>query len=79
MARGWESKQIEEQRDVKGTDSPKGKPLSPEQRARAQQRQGLELSLAGVRRQLGSQLPPARREMLERAAADLEQRLAELG
>ena len=71
MARGWESKSVESQQaETRPTRS--GPALTPEARARLEQRQSLDLSLARVRDDLTRASQPAHRAMLERAAAALE-------
>lgn len=71
MARGWESKSVESQQ-ADTRPAPSGPALTPEARARLEQRQSLDLSLARVRDDLTRASQPAHRAMLERAAAALE-------
>ena len=80
MARGWESKSVEEQQAAAvASRTPPHAPLSPQQAARQQQQEGLRLSISRTLRQLERAQNPAHREMLEAALADLEKRLASLG
>jgi hypothetical protein len=80
MARGWESKSVEEQQalaaDAKKSAKP---PLTPEQAARQRERQSFELSRQRVLQQLQSACNPRHRQMLEDALADLDRKLVALG
>jgi hypothetical protein len=79
VAKGWESKSIEEQQseaiNAKRSLNPQ---LPVEQIKAAQIRQGLELSRHRVLQQLQLACNPKHRSMLERALADLDERLAKL-
>ena len=79
MARGWESKSVEAQQDDKarGGAKPTG-PASPEEAARAAERQTIELALARARNDLARAKVPAHRSMLEQAIAALTERLRAL-
>jgi hypothetical protein len=80
MARGWESKSVEEQQSQ--AVSPDSKPGSRPTRAqltRQRQRQGLLLSRARVIQQLGATQKTQHRQMLEAALLDLDAQLARLG
>ena len=80
MARGWESKSIEEQQSQAKSSPPKSGPrATPEETARHRQRQGLLLSRARVVQQLGAAQNAHHRQMLEDALRDLDTRLAQLG
>jgi hypothetical protein len=82
MARGWESKSVEEQQavaDATPTPSPAKRPLTPDQIAKQRQVQGLLLSRQRVLQQLQSVENPRHREMLESALSDLDVQLARLG
>ena len=79
MARGWESKSVEQQQaEMSEQAKPAGPPLSLEQRERDRKRQGLLLS----RRHLSSQLEAAQnrrhRQMLTDAIAELDRQLSSL-
>lgn len=77
MARGWESKSIEEQQAQAGPDAPKLRaPLSPQQIAKERQQQLLRLSRQRVLQQLEMARNPQHREMLNKALADLDTKLA---
>jgi hypothetical protein len=79
VARGWESKSVEEQQSEAGTPSDPARPrLTPEQIAHRQRKQGLLLSRKRVEQQLQSAQHPQHREMLEAALSDLEARLRQL-
>lgn len=78
MARGWESKSVEEQQSEAATKPSRKQPLSPEQAARQQQKLGLTLSRQRVLQQLGVVQNSAHRKMLESALADLDAKLAQL-
>jgi hypothetical protein len=80
MARGWESKSIEEQQSQTASSEPKPGPRpTPDQLARQRQRQGLLLSRARVRQQLETAQNADHRRMLEGALADLDAQIARLG
>ncbi len=79
MARGWESKSVEEQQaEALETKSEHKRPLSAPEAARARKREGLLLSRKHILDEMQSSQNPRRREMLERALADLDSRLAAL-
>jgi hypothetical protein len=79
MARGWESKSVEQQQDEAATTSARPKArLTPEQAALKRQRQTLELSRDDIRRQLTLACNPRHRQMLDAALADLEVKLRNL-
>lgn len=79
MARGFDSKSVEEQqaeylaKRSRGTKAP----VSPEEAAKHRERRSLELSLKNIASQLAG-ATGHRREMLERARAELERKLAGL-
>lgn len=78
MARGWESKSVEEQQSERGQTDSHGPRLSPEQAARQRQLGALLLSRKQVEHDLESATNSARREMLQRALSDLDARVASL-
>jgi len=79
MARGWESKSIEEQQAAAGASvNPRGKQLSPEQQVRLRQVEGLQLARKQVERQLAAATNPVHRNMLQEALAELDRQLHEL-
>ena len=75
MARGWESKNIESQQE-EALSAREVKPaLSPEERARLEQRQSVELALAAKRSELAHATSDAHRAYLTRAINDLQRAL----
>lgn len=79
MAKGWESKSVEEQQnEAKNINKSTQPPKTPEQIALDQRRQGLELSRQRVLQELQLACKPNHRSMLERALADLNERLGKL-
>jgi hypothetical protein len=78
MARGWESKSIESQQDEAGRKSSGGPDLTPDQRARLQQKAGLQLALAETQAQLGAACRPAHREMLKLRLEAIQAQLKDL-
>ena len=76
MARGWESKSVEQQQEeAKATHGGRREQLSAEQIAEAQRRKGLELSRKRILEQLERAVHPRHRQMLEAALAELEKKL----
>lgn len=76
MARGWESKSVEQQQEeAKSAYGRKGVPLSHEQIRAEQLRRGLELSRQRILQQLERASKPQHRSMLEAALADLDAKL----
>jgi len=79
MAKGWESKSVEEQQAEANTAPQPLRPrLTPEQIAKQQVRNGVALSRQRILQQLQSACNPNHRNMLEKALADLDERLAKL-
>ena len=76
MARGWESKSVEEQQNEFAKSSEKKGPLSPEDEKRLLRRQSLELSRAHVLEQIRRSQNPRYTEMLNRELEQLERQLA---
>jgi hypothetical protein len=80
MARGWESKSVEEQQSQAASSEPRPGPQpTPDQLARQQQKQGLLLSRSRVIQQLETAQNTQHRLMLEAALLDLDAQLARLG
>jgi hypothetical protein len=78
VARGWESKSVEEQQsEARQENAPRGQ-MTPEQIEGRRKRDGLILSRKSVQAQLNSATNPTHRQMLERALADLDQQIASL-
>ena len=78
MARGWESKSVEEQQSAANTQVESKQRLTPEQAARKQQREAIELSRRRVLQQLDEVQNPRHRQMLEAALTELDERLTRL-
>jgi hypothetical protein len=79
MARGWESKSVEQQQDEAASKQEHGEALTPEQIVERQRRQGLELSRQRILQQLQVACNPRHREMLEAALAELDHQLNRKG
>jgi hypothetical protein len=77
MARGWESKAIEAQQEMRGS-ARKGAaaPLSADERARLDRRRTLELARARTLADLQAATSAGHRRMLERALQDLDEELS---
>jgi hypothetical protein len=77
MARGWESKSVEQQQDEMVNPSKSfGPQLSPEQKANNRKREGLLLSRKRLIQQLQASSRPPHRQMLEQALAEIDKQLA---
>jgi hypothetical protein len=76
MARGWESKSVEDQQAEAGRRSVKGPALSPEERDRRQYAEGLALGLADLSAQFRAACQPAHQDMLRRRIVAIEALLA---
>ena len=79
MARGWESKSVEEQQSAASTQVESKQRLAPQQAAQKQERDAIGLSRQRVLQQLQEVQNPRHREMLEIALSELDQRLVRLG
>jgi hypothetical protein len=78
MARGWESKAVEEQQSEALQESVPRAQMTPEQMEGRRKLDGLILSRKSVQSQLNSATNAAHRQMLERALADLDRQIAQL-
>ena len=78
MARGWESKSVEEQQSQAASRPVPKTPLTPEQIARQRQIDALQLARRHLLDQLQTIQNPRHRRMLEDGLAELDQRLARL-
>ena len=77
MARGWESKAVEEQQAARESNAPVAGPaLSEADTAEAQQLASLRLARARVLADLQMSCRPAHRAMLETALADLDEKIS---
>ncbi|HMH06914.1 MAG TPA: hypothetical protein VK579_09590 [Terriglobales bacterium] len=79
MARGWESKSVEEQQAAATLKAESKQRLTPEQAARTQQQEAIYLSRRRILQQLQSVQNPRHRQMLESALSELDARLARMG
>jgi hypothetical protein len=76
MARGWESKSVEQQQEEFASNKGGAKvPLSSQQIAAAHERNGIELSRQHILQQLQVACNPRHRQMLEAALAELDRKL----
>jgi hypothetical protein len=80
MARGWESKSVEEQLAEAEENLQDGtrRKMSPEEIQRAQKRRGIELALAKINSDLAVCANERHRAMLEAGKQELEKQLAAL-
>jgi hypothetical protein len=80
MARGWESKSVEDQQDAaeRARAARQAPALTPEAQARAQEREGLRLARARTVATLQTACNPRHRAMLEETLAHLDAQLAAL-
>ena len=73
MARGWESKAIEDQQAAAAASSRKsGRSISPEEAARLRRIEGLRLSRRNIERQLAAARSDRHRSMLQQALDELD-------
>ncbi len=80
MARGWESKSVEQQQEERQAQPKGARPVvSAKQRECNRKREGLALSRKRLAQQLEAASNPRHRQMLEAALADLDRQLASLG
>jgi len=79
MARGWESKSVEEQQAEAAVQKhPTKSKITPQEAIRLRTAEGLRLSRQRVLQQLGNVRDQRLRQMFEQALADLERRLKAL-
>jgi hypothetical protein len=79
MARGWESKSVEQQQDeMAERRKPRGAPVPPEEQKRNREREGLLLSRERLAQQLQTATNPRHREMLRQSIATVDGQLASL-
>jgi len=77
MARGWESKSVEQQQDEKTAEARTDRPrLTIAQQEMNRKREGLLLSRKRLVGQLESSPHPAHRKMLEQSLAEIDRQLA---
>jgi hypothetical protein len=79
MARGWESKSVEQQQDeMAERRKPNRAPVPPEEQKRNRERDGLLLSRERLTQQLQAATNPRHREMLQQSIAAVDGQLSEL-
>jgi hypothetical protein len=77
MARGWESKSVEQQQEERLEQRTAARPAaSAEQQERNRKREGLLLSRKNLGQQLDVATNPRHRQMLQLALAELDRQLA---
>jgi len=77
MARGWESKSVEQQQEEMSEQRKTVRaPISPEQQQRNRKREGLLLSRHRLTQQLQAASNSRHRQMLEQAIAELDRQLS---
>jgi hypothetical protein len=82
MARGWESKSVEQQQEEMSAqrktvrENPARAPISPAEQQRTRKREGLVLSRERLAQQLRAATKPRHRQMLEQAIAELDSQLS---
>jgi hypothetical protein len=77
MARGWESKSVESQKET-DPRTDRGEALTPEQRELRRKRESLELSRRRVLQDLEAARSEIRRASLEKALAFLDEEISKL-
>jgi len=79
MARGWESKSVEQQQEERFEQRKVARPaVSAEQQERDRRREGLALSRRRLGHELEAATNPRHRQMLQEALADMDRQLAVL-
>jgi hypothetical protein len=79
MARGWESKSVEQQQEeMAERRNPVRAPIPPDEQQRNRKIEGLRLSRERLAQQLEAASNPRHRQMLEQAIAELESQLSSL-
>jgi hypothetical protein len=77
MARGWESKSVEQQQEeLADRRKQPGPPVPHEEQQRNRKREGLRLSRENLVQQLKAAANPKHRQMLEEAIAELDRQLS---
>ena len=79
MARGWESKAVESQQEDASAKRANAAVFDPDEAQQQSQRSTLMLARTKALSELQQACAPAHRAMLERAIADLDRRLSDLG
>ncbi len=79
MARGWESKAVEQQQEERSARQQTIRaPLSPEEQQRNRKREGLLLARGRLSQQLQAASNPRHRQMLEQSIAEPDRQLSSL-
>jgi hypothetical protein len=79
MARGWESKSVEQQQEERSQPVQSSRALvSPGEQQRNRKREGLLLSRGRLVLELQAAANPRRRQMLEQSIAELDRQLSSL-
>jgi hypothetical protein len=79
MARGWESKSVEQQQEERSAQRETDRaPLSPGEQQRNRKREGLHLSRGRLIQQLQAASNPRHRQMLEQSIAELDRQLSSI-
>jgi hypothetical protein len=77
MARGWESKSVEQQQEeMPGRHTIARPPITPEQQHLNRKREGLLLSRQRLAQQLQTACNPRHRQMLEQSIAEMDSQLS---
>ena len=77
MARGWESKSVEQQQEEMSEQRKTVRaPVSPDEQQRNRKREGLLLSRKRLTQQLQTASNPRHRQLLEQAIAELDSQLS---
>jgi len=79
VARGWESKSVEEQQAAASEKAAPKPRLTPEQKAAQARKEGLLLFRSRVLEQIRATTNPRYRETLERALANLDEQIGQTG
>jgi vacuolar-type H+-ATPase subunit E/Vma4 len=79
VARGWESKSIEQQQEESRSAQSPGLSLTPAQREAENRKQGLKLSRSRVLDQIQAAQNPHYRKILEQALSEIEEQLSRPG
>jgi hypothetical protein len=79
MARGWESKAVEDQQQEATAAVKPAAPVDPAEAARRAERATLQLARTRALADLQQACAPAHRAMLEAAIRDLDEKIASLG
>lgn len=78
MARGWESKSVEQQQDEVRSAKEAKPHLTPEQKEANVRKQGLMLSRSRILQQISSAASPVYLSTLQQALADIEDQISHL-